>query len=150
MVTEMPRRERANLGLDGVTLEDVPSWVNAGGLDANRDAPPGLWTALAVVELFTGTMANGSVLDDFIVNSLQLERAERSSSTREVVCVHVPVRSSIGEPNVEAIRDAALSAYRATSSSASTEQSREATHIEAARRQRGNRGRKGRGSHRVN
>lgn len=149
MVAEMPRGERVNLGLDGVRPEDPPIWVHAGGHDANRDALPGLWTALAVVELFTGTMQNGTALDAFIINSLQLERAEGSSSTREVVCVHVPVRSLIGEPNVDAIRDAAESAYRATSSSASTEQSREAMHNEMLETEE-EEGSEGRGSHRAN
>lgn len=127
LVSELPQHERMDLGLDGTRWRDNPNSING----TDRDMPPGMWTSIAVVELFTGTIQRREILNEFIMHALHCERSQRHSLTNQVIYMHMPVDSSIAEPDLEAISAAAKSAYFAVPSPASTERSPGAVHSEA-------------------
>lgn len=128
LVAELPQHERLDLGIDEMGWSNDPNRVS-GPVQA---IPPGLWTSTAVVGLFSGTIQHREALIDFIKHALSLERAERLSRTGEAVYVHMPVNSSVAEPDLKAIAAAAKSAYTAAPSPAPMKRSHRAMHSEAA------------------
>lgn len=126
LVAELPQNERIRLGIDGMRWRNDPNRVNG------HVQHPGVWTSMAVVGLFTGTIQDRESLIDFIKHRLSLERAESNSPTAEAVYVHMPVNSSIAEPDLEAITAAAKSAYTAAPPPAPMGRSHTAMHSPAA------------------